>query len=153
MATSQGVFSPSTHQTASGRAMKTVSKLAGVPLKTTLDEVRLTQNGISPTAIESLKSIGATMTELQWVIKPRTLAHRKSKSQCLTPDETGRWLRAAKVQALALEVFGSQEKAYGWLHKPRKSFDGQTAMDIIQSEAGAQLVEETLNQIDAGFFA
>jgi putative toxin-antitoxin system antitoxin component (TIGR02293 family) len=133
--------------------MVAVSNLAGVPLKTSLDEVRLTQHGIAPEAIELLKQLGASSSELHWIIKPRTLAHRKSKKEDLTQEETGRWLRAAKVQALALEVFGDKEKAFAWLQGHRRNFGNQSAQVLIQSEAGAQLVEDTLNQIDAGYFA
>lgn len=135
------------------RAMNRVSKLAGTSLKGPLDEVRLTQKGVSPAVFESLKQLGFSAAELQWVIKPRTLAHRKSKHESLTQEETGRWLRAVKIQALAVEVFGDHQKANVWLHKARKHFDGQSALEIMRSESGAPLVEESLNQIDAGYFA
>lgn len=155
MSATASVFTPSTDRrhTASVRALAAVSELAGVSLKTPLDEVRLTQRGIAAAAFDSLKKFGVSAAELQWIIKPRTLAHRKSKAESLTQEETGRWLRAAKVQALALEVFGDQQKAITWLHKPRQRFADQSAMQILQSEAGAQLVEDMLNQIDAGYFA
>jgi putative toxin-antitoxin system antitoxin component (TIGR02293 family) len=155
MSTSAPIFKPSqsTTPTASMRAMVAVSKIAGVSLKTPLDEVQLTQRGIAPVALDSLKQLGVATADLQWIIKPRTLAHRKNKSESLTPAETGRWLRAAKVQALAQEVFVDQNKALKWLHKTRAIFGGQSAIVIMQSEAGAQLVEDTLNQIDAGYFA
>jgi len=141
-------------QTAWVRAMVTVSKMAGTALKGHLDEVLLTQKGITPKALDALKQqLGLQPAELHWIIKPRTLSHRKEKHESLTPEETGRWLRAAKIQALALEVFGNQKKAVAWLHKSRKRFGDQSAIMLIQSEPGAQFVEETLNQIDAGYFA
>lgn len=149
------IFKPSAfpQQTAFSRAMIKVSEIVGVSLKTPLDEVLLTQRGITPKALESLRQFGTSSAELYWIIKPRTLAHRKTKRESLTSEETGRWLRAAKMQALTLEVFGDQKKASAWLHRPRKLFGNQTAMEVMQSEAGAQLVEDTLNQIDAGYFA
>lgn len=155
MAGSSAVFTPSTDPVASAaaRAMATVGQLVGVSLESPMDEVYLTQKGVPPVALDSLKQLGATPSELSWIIKPRTLAHRKSKKESLTTEETGRWLRAAKVQALALEVFGNQDKATAWLHKTRKAFGNQSAMELLPSEAGAQLVEEMLNQIDAGYFA
>lgn len=155
MSATASVFTPTADPTctASVRALAAVGKLVGVSLKTPLDEIKLTQRGIAAVAFDSLKKFGATASELHWIIKPRTLAHRKSKAECLTQEETGRWLRAAKAQALALEVFGDQEKAVAWLHMPRQRFADQSAMEILQSEAGAQLVEDTLNQIDAGYFA
>lgn len=143
----------SRRQPAFVRAMNRISKLVGTSLKGPLDEVRLTQKGVSPTVFESLKQLGFSATELQWVIKPRTLAHRKSKRESLTQEETGRWLRAIKIQALAVEVFGDDQKANAWLHKARKHFGGQSALEVMQSESGAQLVEASLSQIDAGYFA
>ena len=69
------------------------------------------------------------------------------------PEKSARWLRAAKICALAEEVFGKKDKASTWLHKPRKAFDNQSAIIIMQTEPGAKLVEDTLNQIDADYFA
>lgn len=77
----------------------------------------------------------------------------KARHERLTADETGRWFRAAKVHALASEVFGDEAKAMQWLHKPRKIFADLSAMEVIQTEAGAKLVEEALGQIDSGYFA
>ncbi len=139
--------------TAMTRARLRLSTLAGVKIKNVMDEVRLTQEGISVSVYDSIRQLGASPAELAWVIKPRTLTHRKNKKEPLTQEESGRWLRAAKTQALAIEVFGCTDKALTWLHKPRKRFGNQSAAELIQTEAGAQLVEETLNQIDSGYFA
>jgi uncharacterized protein (DUF2384 family) len=40
-----------------------------------------------------------------------------------------------------------------WLNKPRKIFDGLSAIELIKTEPGASLVEETLIQLDEGYFA
>lgn len=141
------------HESALVRAMRRVSEITGVHIQNTLDEIRLVQTGIQPVLLESLKQFGFSPSESHWIIKPRTLAHRKSRKELLTQEETGRWLRAIKILALAIEVFGNQDKASQWLHKPRSRFGGHAALDIMQNEPGAQLVEETLNQIDSGYFA
>lgn len=148
-------FTPSikSGQTAMIRARARLGSLVGVSINSPMDEVRLTQTGVSVSAFETLKQFGATPTELSWIIKPRTLTHRKSKKEPLTPEESGRWLRAAKIQALAIEVFGDQAKANAWLHKSRQQFGQQSPLDLIKTEAGAVLVEDLLNQIDAGYFA
>lgn len=67
-------------------------------------------------------------------------------------DETEGSLRIAKITALAQEVLGA-EKATDWLNKPRKTFDGLSAMELIKTEPGASLVEETLIQLDEGYVA
>jgi putative toxin-antitoxin system antitoxin component (TIGR02293 family) len=149
------VFKPTTltKSTAFFRAMKKISQIVGLDLGNPLNEVKLTQIGVNTNVIYVLEEMGASKSELEWIIKPRTLARRQHKGEILTPEETGRWLRAIKVQVLAVEVFGDEEKAINWMKKSRKSFAGQSASKIIQSEAGGLIVIDTLNQIDAGFFA
>lgn len=140
-------------KTASARALARVGSMVKAELASTLDVVRLTQLGVPPAAVDALIDTGLKASELDWVINRRTLSHRRQHRAKLTPEETGRWLRAAKLRALADEVLGDNEKAIRWLHKPRKSFGGENAITLMQTEAGAQLVEDTLNQIDAGYFA
>ena len=148
-------FKPTVHlqTSAYSRALIRVSEMVKSNIKNQFDEIALTQTGVMPAAVEVLAKTIVTINELSWVIARRTLTHRKNKGERLTPEESGRWLRAAKICALAEEVFGNQDKASTWLHKPRKAFDNQSAITIIQTEAGARLVEDTLNQIDAGYFA
>lgn len=149
------VFKPTakTTDSASARAMIQIGRIVNANVSKPMDMIRLTRKGVQPNAVDELVKRGFTTSETAWIISPRTLSHRKQKHQLLTPEETGRWLRAAKIQALALEVFGDKEKAFKWLHKKRTMFDAQSAMEIMQTEVGAQLVEDTLNQIDAGYFA
>lgn len=148
-------FNPTAHlqTSAYSRALLRVSDMVKVNIKNQLDEVALTQAGVLPTAVEVLAKSIVTINELSWVIARRTLTHRKNKGERLTPEESGRWLRAAKICTLAEEVFSNKNKASTWLRKPRKAFNNQSAMAIMQTEPGAKLVEDTLNQIDAGYFA
>lgn len=141
------------HNSAYSRALVRVGQLANGVIRTAFDEISLTQAGVAPAAVDALAKSVISLSELSWVIARRTLSHRISNDERLTPDETGRWLRAAKICALAEEVLGSQEKARYWLHKERKAFNNQSAVTLMQTEAGARLVEDTLGQLDAGYFA
>ncbi|MDO8342154.1 MAG: MbcA/ParS/Xre antitoxin family protein [Cellvibrio sp.] len=67
-------------------------------------------------------------------------------------DEAETTLRIAKITALAQEVLGA-EKATDWLNKPRKVFDGLSAMELIKIDSGASLVQEKLIQLDEGYIA
>ncbi len=144
---------PGNYETALVRAMRRISEITGIHLQDTLDEIHLIQSGVHPVLLDSLQQFGFSPSESHWIIKPRTLAHRKSRKELLTQEETGRWLRAIRILALAFEVFGNQDKATQWLRKSRARFGGHSALTIMQNEPGAQLVEETLNQIDSGYFA
>ena len=135
------------------RALIRVGEMVKGKINNQLDEIALTQAGVKPTAVDVLAKSIITINELSWVIARRTLSHRKNKGERLTPEESGRWLRAAKICTLTEEVFGAEDKASTWLHKPRKAFGNQSAITIMQTEPGAKLVEDTLNKIDAGYFA
>jgi putative toxin-antitoxin system antitoxin component (TIGR02293 family) len=135
----------------SARVMARVGSILHIGLKTPLDVVRVSREGIVTSAVDLLVDQGFNRRDLAWIIPLRTLTHRREKGQKLTTDETERWLRAAKISALAQEVLGA-DKAMAWLNKPRKVFDGLSAMELIKTEPGASLVEETLIQLDEGYF-
>lgn len=153
--TSNLVFKPTrtAEQSAAARALVSVGKILDVKQLKTVDIARITRKGIEPSAVDALIQRGFAANELSWIVKPRTLSHRRQKQQRLNSEETGRWFRAARIQALAQEVFANPDKADRWLHTARNAFDGLNAMDMMQTEAGAQMVEDTLNQLDAGYFA
>jgi putative toxin-antitoxin system antitoxin component (TIGR02293 family) len=140
------------HASVAARVMTRVGSVLQLQLNSALDCARVTRDGIVPNAVDFLVEQGFSKRELDWIVPARTLSHRRQLGQKLTADETGRWFRAAKISALAQEVLGA-EKALGWLQKPRALFDGLAAMELIKTEAGAELVEETLIQLDEGYFA
>jgi putative toxin-antitoxin system antitoxin component (TIGR02293 family) len=73
--------------------------------------------------------------------------------QPLTKDESDRAVRVARITAMAERVFGEPERAWCWLRKPKRNFEGRTPLEMLATEAGARLVEEMLAQIDHGIFA
>lgn len=148
-------FTPRSNRksSASARALARVSEMVDVPLKTAVDVVRLTREGVEPKVVDQLIKQGFSKAEVSWIVPARTLTHRRQKKERLTSEESGRWLRAARLQALAREVLGDDDKALQWLHKPRMAFDQLSAMELMKTEAGAQLVEEMLGQLDAGYYA
>jgi hypothetical protein len=54
---------------------------------------------------------------------------------------------------LAERVFGDPEKPWCWLRKACRGLDGAVPLDLLETEAGAQIVERTLHQIDHGIYA
>jgi putative toxin-antitoxin system antitoxin component (TIGR02293 family) len=75
------------------------------------------------------------------------------KKTMLSGEESDRAVRIATITSMAEQVFGDSERAWRWLRKPKKHFDGRTPMDQLGTEAGARLVEEMLQQIDHGMLA
>lgn len=129
-------------------------KLGVDALRSDSDLARLVESRLPLASVESLSKNGISDEEIYSLILPRrTLAHRKSRMESLTLDESDRAVRIARITSLAEEVFGEDAKAARWLRKPKMRFDGRTPIELLSTEAGARLVEEMLLQLDYGFTA
>ncbi len=135
------------------RALLRLATCIDYEINNTVDMIKITRDGLPPYVVSTLSEQGFDKSNIGWIIPPRTLAHRKEKNQNLTSEETGRLLRALKIQSMAVEVFGVKNKANHWLAKPLKALGGISGYEAMQTEAGAQLIEELLAQLDAGYFA
>lgn len=129
-------------------------KLGINPLRSDSDLARLVEQRLPLASVESLAKTGISDEEIYSLILPRrTLAHRKSRLESLTHEESDRAVRIARIASLAEEVFGEDAKAARWLRKPKARFDGRSPFELLSTEAGARLVEEMLLQLDYGFTA
>ncbi len=85
-------------------------------------------------------------------LSQRTAARRK-KQGCLEPEEGDRLLRVARILEDAARIFGSEEKASRWLNAAHPAFGDAVPVELLDSDAGAQLVRDELVRIDYGDFA
>jgi putative toxin-antitoxin system antitoxin component (TIGR02293 family) len=130
------------------------TKLGVAPLRSDRDLARLVEERLPLTSMDSLSSHGISDEEIYSFIVPRrTLAHRKTRHESLSHDESDRAVRIARITSLAEEVFGDDAKASRWLRKAKTRFEGRAPMELLRTEAGARLVEEMLLQLDYGFAA
>jgi putative toxin-antitoxin system antitoxin component (TIGR02293 family) len=130
------------------------AKLGLTPLRSDRDLARLVEGRLPLTSVDSLTSHGLSDEEIYSFILPRrTLAHRKTRHEPLTHEESDRAVRFARITSLAEEVFGNDAKASRWLRKPKSRFEERTPLELLRTEAGARLVEEMLLQLDYGFAA
>jgi len=130
------------------------AKLGLTPLHSDRDLARLVEDRLPLTSVDSLTSHGISDEEIYSFILPRrTLAHRKTRREPLTHEESDRAVRFARITSLAEEVFGNDAKASRWLRKPKSRFEERTPLELLRTEAGARLVEEMLLQLDYGFAA
>ncbi|MFG6665970.1 antitoxin Xre/MbcA/ParS toxin-binding domain-containing protein [Halomonas sp. HNIBRBA4712] len=110
----------------------------------------LIRKGIPLSALERLAQHGVDVARLG-IIKPRTLTHRRSKGEALSPEEGDRLYRASKIVLLAEEVIGSRAKAHRWLNKPRKALGNVNALQAIMTTPGYMAAEELLEQLRHGY--
>lgn len=124
-------------------------------IRTDLDLVEALQHGLPAGATDALLAAGGITAEELYsiVISRRTLALRRQKNQPLTPEESDRLARVARVLAATDETFGNPEKAYRWLRKGNRGLGGQVPLELLATEAGARIVEQTLERITHGIFA
>jgi putative toxin-antitoxin system antitoxin component (TIGR02293 family) len=102
-------------------------------------------------ALKGLAQAGLTEQEIErFVIPQRTRRHRADKKQPLTIEESDRAVRLVRTQTLAEDTFGSKEKANVWLRRPLSELNGETPLDIAQTEAGARVIETILAKIAWG---
>ena len=102
-------------------------------------------------ALKGLAQAGLTEHEIErFVIPQRTRRHRADKKQPLTIEESDRAVRLLRIQTVAEDTFGSKEKANVWLRRPLSELNGETPLDIAQTEAGARVIETILAKIAWG---
>jgi putative toxin-antitoxin system antitoxin component (TIGR02293 family) len=101
--------------------------------------------------LKGLLAAGLTEQEIErFVIPQRTRRHRAEKKQPLTIEESDRAVRLLRIQTMAEDTFGSKEKANRWLRRPLAELDGETPLDIAQTEAGARVIETILAKVAWG---
>ena len=87
----------------------------------------------------------------------RTVARRRVVSQKLnkpaarlSPVESDRLYRFARILALAEDVFESREDAVEWLNSEQYGLGGAVPFTMLQTDAGSREVEELLLRIEYG---
>jgi putative toxin-antitoxin system antitoxin component (TIGR02293 family) len=121
-----------------------------------LDELRLAvRHGLPFTSLEALAAqLELPLQRLATLlgVPPRTGARRKQAQQ-LTPQESDRLYRIARLLAQAVEVLGSLAQARAWLKSPNRALGGEVPLDLLDTEIGARQVDEVLIRLNFGMFS
>ncbi|MGB6687580.1 MAG: antitoxin Xre-like helix-turn-helix domain-containing protein [Terracidiphilus sp.] len=118
-------------------------------------DVQTIEKGVPLSTLEEFASYsGIPLRQLlEVVIPPRTLKHRRQRGEPLSIDESDRLARVARMYELAARVYGEHESGRGWLLRPKRRFNGRTALSMLRTGVGEQEVQDALIQIDEGYFA
>lgn len=122
------------------------------PVTDDLSAVETIRDGVSPELARHLEVV-LGVAYRRALIPDRTLLRRLSKGTMLTAEEGERVLEAAHLLALALRVFGSEEKARKWLSTPKTRLNGAPPLELATSAPGMRAVEQLLGEIEEGYFA
>jgi putative toxin-antitoxin system antitoxin component (TIGR02293 family) len=123
--------------------------------RSSLDWVMVIRRGLPSAALESLTgNLGLPQAELAAVlgIPERTLARRK-KEGALSPEESAKLVRLARVARRAAEVFEDRDAAVRWLRQPNRALGGEVPLGLLDTEIGAESVADLLGRIEHGVFS
>ncbi|MGK7922438.1 MAG: antitoxin Xre/MbcA/ParS toxin-binding domain-containing protein [Trichodesmium sp.] len=82
----------------------------------------------------------------------RTISRRKKDQKPLDLSESDRLYRIARIVAHTLDIFESVETARDWLKKSNRALAGKTPLELLDTDAGTQQVDEVLNKIEYGIY-
>lgn len=120
------------------------------------DIIRNMRNGTLADIIPGLAArLGITQDGLfrQLRLPHSTMKARISKNDTLSASEQDRLYRTEKVLARTLAVLEDEASAQAWLVQDNRSLGGEAPLALLDTEAGYELVLDTLGRIEYGVVA
>jgi len=120
------------------------------------DLARLARKGLpagSLTALAERLHVSNRILSRKLGIPQRTLTRRLSQASLLTPAESDRTVRMARVYTSAVEMIGDEQKAIEWLSTPNRALGGERPLDQLDTDMGARTVEDILGRIAFGVYS
>ena len=90
---------------------------------------------------------GRSATEFVYAIVPAATFKRRTR---LSPDESARTERIARIIAMAEAVWEGEDAARDFLNRPHPLLDQQTPLTVARTEIGARRVESLLHHVEHG---
>lgn len=131
-------------------------RVLGKAIKKPDDLAHLVRKGLpagSLTALAEKLHVGNSVLSRKLGIPQRTLTRRLSQASSLTPSESDRTVRMARVYANAVEMIGDEEKAVEWMSAPNRALGGTRPLDQLDTDTGARMVEDILGRIAYGVYS
>ncbi len=123
--------------------------------RVTTDWIALIRQGLPSASVDAVVRLTRiTQSELAraLAIPERTLARRKREG-VLSPEESAKFIRLARLVERAGTVFEDTDSALNWLQSPNASLGGITPLSLLDTDIGAESVLDTLGRIEHGIFA
>jgi putative toxin-antitoxin system antitoxin component (TIGR02293 family) len=104
---------------------------------------------LNASIITDLERNGVKFDELYTIVGSKDEIARLVQSGTTLPHELAeRVSRLAHIVSLAEKVFGQREKAFLWLRLPNQDLNETAPIDLVRTETGARIVEDTLLRIE-----
>jgi putative toxin-antitoxin system antitoxin component (TIGR02293 family) len=82
-------------------------------------------------------------------LSPRNFLRRKEQKR-LSPDESDRLYRLARVLAHANRVFEDPDESADWIQTPNAALGKQQPLSLLDTDIGVQQVDQVLGRIEHG---
>lgn len=82
-------------------------------------------------------------------INERT-AQRRRERGALSPEESDRIARIARVSQRAIDSLGDENRAREWLKRPNRALQDAAPLDLLSTDAGSERVTDELGRIEYG---
>ena len=131
-------------------------KVLGKAVKNADELAHLIRRGLPVGSVRALAEklhMGNSALSRKLGIPQRTLTRRLSEASLLTPVESDRAARMARIYANAVEMIGGEEKAIQWLATPNRALGGEKPLDQLDTDMGAHMVEDILGRIAYGVYS
>ena len=124
-------------------------KLGSRTVSSARDLELVVQEGLPSESVEvTIERIFPHDPAFRYQIVPRaTLTRRLKKGERLSPQESEKLQRIARVFAMAIDVWGSEEDAREFMAKRHPMLDDRTPFEASLSEIGAREVESILGRL------
>ena len=119
-------------------------------------EVRMIRRGLPITAFKQVASFyDISESEVAALLgtSDRTIYRYQKEHKPLNANWSDRLFRLARIAARATEVFESAETARKWLKRSNRALSGATPVEMLDTDAGAEQVNELLTRIDYGVYS
>lgn len=123
-------------------------------LKDPKKEVHLIRKGLKPGVVEAfLNQEGFLIKDVleRLDISTSTYFAKKKSQKVLDTNTTEKFIRLIQVMLKASRVLGEQE-AKSWLYRPIPSLGNEVPINLLDTEPGHRLVEQSLLQIEHGVY-
>jgi len=131
-------------------------KVLGKVIRKPDDLAQLVRKGLPVGSVTSLAErlhVRNAVLSRKLGIAQRTLTRRLSGASLLTPAESDRTARMARVYANAVELIGDEEKAIAWLNTANRALGGERPIDLLDTDLGSRTVEDILGRIAYGVYS
>lgn len=126
-------------------------------LKNPSKEMGFIRDGLETGVIESILALHENLLIKDVLIRLRipssTYFSKKKNHQPLDSNSTEKFIRLITVLGKASDILGGRTEARRWIYSNIPSLGNQAPVNLLDTEVGHRLVEQTLLQIKYGMYA